>query len=443
MIQEGTFQFLGFFDGLAILIWIGILIGLVNSTYNKNKDKPHYKYYKTGFYTKLLAALAFSIIYIYKYDGGDTTAYWDTAQKFNNLFYFDIGKFFVELFHPEPFANRYLSFDLHTGVPPEWIYNEPEGLFTSKIFALLTFITFRSYFAMTMFCAYISFKASWKLYELGLKYNASSERNLAIGALLLPSTAFWCTGISKDTIVYCCVIYALHLLFCYFDPTVKKNLVFYLKLFLIYFVLSNIRDFMLLTAVAPFVFALGIKFSNRPANSNFTRFFIQSILIVTILSGMAIFFGSSKAVEITQEAQVIQSDLKNNSEYGGAKYDLGITDFTPIGMLKAMPISIFTAFYRPFIWEAGSLFILISALETFVLLLLTISLIFKSGILLFIKSIRENEFLIMASIFTLILGFFAGYTSGLFGVLVRFKAPLLPFLYILLTMNLKAKKINT
>jgi hypothetical protein len=41
--------------------------------------------------------------------------------------------------------------------------------------------------------------------------------------------------------------------------------------------------------------------------------------------------------------------------------------------------------------------------------------------------------MLMASlVFSLILGFFAGYTSGLFGVLVRFKAPLLPFLFLVL-----------
>lgn len=437
MIQEGTFQFLGVFDGLAILIWFIILFSRVSSTYNKNKDKSYYRYYKTGFYIKLLAAIAFSIVYIYKYDGGDTAAYWDTAQKLNNLFYVKPLNFFEEMLSATPFSSRYYSFDLSTGVPPEWIYNEKEGLFTSKIYALLTFVTFRSYFAMTIICAYLSFKASWKLFEMGIQYKASSDRNLAIGTLLLPSTAFWCTGISKDTIVYCCVIYALHLLFCYFDKSVKKGILFYIKLFIIYFLLSNIRDFMLLTAVAPFVFAIGIKYSNRPGNSGFVKILIQSFLVLLILLGMTLFFSSSKALEITQEAQVIQSDLQNNKEYGGAKYDLGITDFTPFGMLKAMPISIFTAFYRPFLWEAGSLFILISALETLVLLLLTINLIIRSGIILFIKRIRENEFLVMAAVFSLILGFFAGYTSGLFGVLVRFKAPLLPFLFILLTMNLK------
>ena len=442
MIPEGTYQFLGFFDGLAIIIWLFILLGLVSSTYNKNKEKSYYRYYKTGFYIKLLAAISFSIIYIYKYDGGDTAAYWDTAQKFNNLFFIKPLNFFEEMTTAIPFSSRYYSFDIKTGVPPEWIYNEKEGLFTSKVYAILTFLTFRSYFAMTFICAYFSFRASWKLLEMGIKHKATSERNLAIGALLLPSTAFWCTGISKDTIVYCCVIYALHFLFCFFDKNVTKGVFFYFKLFVVYFLLSNIRDFMLLTAIAPFIFAFGIKYSNRPGNSNFAKFFIQAILVILIFAGMAIFFSSSKAVEITQEAQVIQTDLKNNSEYGGAKYDLGITDFTPIGMLKAMPVSIFTAFYRPFLWEAGSLFILISALETLILLFLTFNLVFRSGIIIFIKRIRENEFLVMATVFSLILGFFAGYTSGLFGVLVRFKAPLLPFLFILLTMNLKSEKLK-
>jgi hypothetical protein len=442
MIQEGTYQFLGFFDGIAILFWLLFLLNNISSNYEKNKEKSHYKYYKYGFYFKLFSAIIFSVIYIYKYGGGDTTAYWDTAQKFNILLFEKPFNYFLEMTSLEPYSSRYFSFDMITGVPPEWIYNEKEGLFTSKVYSLLSILTFRSYFAMTMISAFISFKASWKLFEMGLKYKASTEKNLAIGALFLPSTAFWCTGISKDTIVFCCVIYALDLLFTFFNEKTKKGFMFYVKLFILYFLLSNIRDFMLLVAIGPFLFAFGIRQSNKQGKSSFYKFFILFFLFLMILIGMSLFFSSSKALEITQEAQLIQSDLKNNKEYGGAKYDLGITDFSPVGMFKAMPISIFTAFYRPFIWEAGSVFILISALETFVLLLLSVNLIIRSGIILFIKRIRENEFLIMATVFSLILGFFAGYTSGLFGVLVRFKAPLLPFLFILLTMNLKSEKLK-
>jgi uncharacterized membrane protein YfcA len=101
-------------------------------------------------------------------------------------------------------------------------------------------------------------------------------------------------------------------------------------------------------------------------------------------------------------------------------------------MLRAFPISIFTAFSRPFIWDGGSLFIRLSAIEAFLFLILTIRFIFFRNILQKLKAIRNNELLMASMIFALILGFFAGYTSGLFGVLVRFKAPLLPFLFLVL-----------
>jgi hypothetical protein len=51
--------------------------------------------------------------------------------------------------------------------------------------------------------------------------------------------------------------------------------------------------------------------------------------------------------------------------------------------------------------------------------------------------------LIFGFFFAFILAYFAGFTSILFGVLVRFKAPVLPFLVIILTsyyLNEKAQK---
>jgi hypothetical protein len=101
-------------------------------------------------------------------------------------------------------------------------------------------------------------------------------------------------------------------------------------------------------------------------------------------------------------------------------------------MFKAMPISIYTAFYRPYLWEADSLFVRISAIETFLFLILTISFLFKIRFGFSISHLKDNELLVASIIFSLILGFFAGYTSGLFGVLVRFKSPLLPFLFMFL-----------
>jgi hypothetical protein len=316
-------------------------------------------------------------------------------------------------------------------MPPNWIYKEDEAWFATKVFSLLTFITFKSYFAMTMITSYVSFRVSWMLYELVLKYNLFSEKTAAIGVLFLPSTCFWCTGITKDMIIYCCVIYLLIQLFTFLNPDElkqKRNLI--LGIFSIYLI-SNIRDFMLITALGPFFMALGARWS-RSQSSGFSKWVIQLSFLSVVFFAMTSFLGSEKGQEFAEEAEVIQKDLKNNSTYGDNKYDLGLSDYSSTGMIRAMPISIYTAFYRPYIWEAGSLFIQISALEALFFLLITVRFVFFRNPIVGLRDVRNNELLMASLVFSIILGFFAGYTSGLFGVLVRFKAPLLPFLFLVL-----------
>jgi uncharacterized membrane protein YfcA len=87
--------------------------------------------------------------------------------------------------------------------------------------------------------------------------------------------------------------------------------------------------------------------------------------------------------------------------------------------------------------------LLLNGIESIVLFYFTFRFLVSKNILKRIKRIRNQEFLIFAFFFAVILGYFAGFTSILFGVLVRFKAPLLPFLVIILTSYLKAEKSGT
>jgi uncharacterized membrane protein YfcA len=196
-------------------------------------------------------------------------------------------------------------------------------------------------------------------------------------------------------------------------------------------IILYVRDFMIITAFGPFFMAIGARWS-QAQTSSFSKGLINLSFVVFVLYAMTSFLGSEKGQEFTQEAQVIQQDLNTNATYGSNRYDLGITDFSSGGMLRAMPISIYTAFYRPYLWEGDSFFVRISALESFIFIILTFQFIFKGSFFDKFNLIRNNEFLMAALIFSLVLGFFAGFTSGLFGVLVRFKAPLLPFLFLVL-----------
>ena len=429
---EGKYQFLGVGDALSILLWFIILFISINNIHSKNLNISHYRFYKNAFYAKFFSAIIFSITYILIYEGGDSAAYWDTAQKLNNLFWENPYRFFLELFNSDLNRERYYSFDIsNTGLPPNWIYKEDEAWFAAKIFTFLTFITFKSFFAMTMLTSYISFRVSWLLYEVVLKYNLFSEKTAVIGVLFLPSTCFWCTGITKDMLVYTCVIYLLIQLLTFLKPI---ELIEYRNVWLgilSVYIIINIRDFMLIVALGPFFMALGARWS-RAQSSNFSKWLIQLLFLILILLAITSFFGSEKGQEFTTEAELIQKDLQANSTYGGNRYNLGISDYSVNGMLRAMPISIFTAFYRPYLWEGDSVFVRISAIEAFFFLLMTVRFLFLNNIFQSFRTIRNNELLMASLVFALILGFFAGFTSGLFGVLVRFKAPLLPFLFLVL-----------
>ena len=107
---EGKFQFLGVMDAISILVWLIIILTSINSIYTKNSELIHYRFFKNAFYAKFISALVFSIIYIQFYEGGDSTAYWDTAQKMNNLFWESPNKFIVELLNNEVNRERYQSF---------------------------------------------------------------------------------------------------------------------------------------------------------------------------------------------------------------------------------------------------------------------------------------------------------------------------------------------
>jgi uncharacterized membrane protein YfcA len=132
--------------------------------------------------------------------------------------------------------------------------------------------------------------------------------------------------------------------------------------------------------------------------------------------------------------------MTTNKTYGTNRYDLGVTDYSPAGMIAAFPASVLAGFYRPYVWEALSTSLFLNGIESVVLIFYTLRFLLSGNVLKRIKRIRQHEFLIFAFFFAVILAFFAGFTSILFGVLVRFKAPVLPFLVIVLTAHYITEK---
>jgi hypothetical protein len=149
---------------------------------------------------------------------------------------------------------------------------------------------------------------------------------------------------------------------------------------------------------------------------------------------MSFYLGGESAQKYLTEAEITQKDFQNNPVYTGKKYDLGNVEFTPSGLLKAMPLAVFTGIYRPFPWEALSPGLILNAFESILLFYLSFVFLFKNRGKR-IERIQNTEILIYAVFFVFVMAFMTGFTAVIFGVLVRLRAPLLPFFIMLLTVQ--------
>lgn len=399
---------------------------------------------------KMLFALIFAATYTFVLGGGDTLAYWDGAVKLTNLFWVDPLGYFNEMWAKPSYDSMMVNFNAATGYPPIWIYREAESFYISKLLSLINFVAFDSFIALTLICSFIASMASWRFYELIRKYNFTSQRWMAIAALFIPTVSFWCAGVSKDTLILSSLFFLLYHLFAFIDPDrrfTKQNLFFVL---LHVMILYHTRQFMLIAIALPLFLVFGISFIKRVSNSPIILYFTRFIFILGAIIVVFFYFTSANVLgdlspdTYLDQVAVIQQDFAENKTYVGPRYDLGITDYSTFGMFQAAPLAIITAFFRPFLWEASSAFMLLSALEGTLLLVLLFRFVFLSGsISKQIQFVRKNELLVFAFVFVLIFGFFVGFSSVLFNVLIRFKAPLLPFLVLFLASSNKWELNNT
>lgn len=444
---------LSFLSLLPAILWF-IIIFVVAVVIKSIKNNPlEYKYYLTNVLVKLFFGLFFGFFYLIIYDGGDTTAYFEGAQVLNNLFFKSPELYFKQMLL-EPAPNQYsLFYDATTGYPPIWIFKEKEGFFISKIASIFSFFTLKSYFAITLIFATFTAHASWKMFQLVRSYSFCSNKLLSFGILFLPSVNFWCTGLAKDSIVFAATLYLVYNSFKIISKNHKSNVINYVIAVIMIFLIYHIRSFVLIAIFIPLFFALTTRLVRHLGGGNIAVLAFRSIVLIIgiIVIGQNFIMQSEQdflaSNSTFQQAELIQRDFLLNETYGDKKYDLGKVEFTSIGLLKVMPLAVITGIFRPFIWEALSPTLLMNGLESVIFLYFTFFFLRKNLIKKW-NLIRGHEFLIFCLIFVVIIGFMAGLTSILYGVLVRLRAPLLPFLFIILAVDWESiipkseKKLN-
>ncbi len=420
---------------IVSVIVISMAVYFFCAKYIADEDEMEKKIFFNGLKLKLIAAIALPLVYILYYKGGDTLTYFHDAMLLNELFWYDPPKYFDFIVN-----GMYENGELKT-----WKYYftfrqmnlsyfifrvDERAMFVSRITSVLTLLTGGSLFASGIIISVFCYLGLWKVYKIFIEYYPVFTKQLSYTVLFIPSVVFWGSGILKDPIT----LGALCFLVFYFHALMKKRNVLFSS------ILCFVSGYLIL-AIKPYIlnaFIIGMGcwiLSNYLVKIKSVVFKGLIFPFLLALSAGIIFLsldafsdktGQYSLDKVLNEAVLVQNDLKQDY-YGGHRFDIGTFDPSVGGLLSKAPIAIGATLYRPFIWEADNLFILMSALESTVIIIFSFIAIFRIKIHRLQGILLMNPLLFFSFMFSLFFAFSVGLTTANFGALVRYKIPLMPF----------------
>jgi hypothetical protein len=314
----------------------------------------------------------------------------------------------------------------------EW-YHAPTEYFVVKTAAFFGLFTFGTYTAIALFFALISFSGMWAMYLTFLKLYPRLHKEFAIAVFFLPSVFFWGSGILKDTLT----IGALGWLFYgFYRGTIEKKNIFSSIIIILIsaYVIKTVKIYVLLAFLPPAILWIFAENSRRIRNKGMRLLLLPLLLSI---GAVVAYFGATRltAGDTRYDIDHIGERTKINAEYlynltvqqQGSAYSIGEFDGSIGSMLKVAPQAVIVSLFRPFLWEARNPVMLLSALEAFLFLYLTITLFYKTGLKKSFRFISSKPIVTFCFVYALVLAFAVGTNSFNFGTLVRYKIPLMPF----------------
>jgi hypothetical protein len=428
-------QYLEYSDLVITPLFVALIFFLINLNRERllGINNPLRSYLIPALSLKIFGALASGLVYQFYYGGGDTMDFYTSASYVAGLCFDNFSDFLGMLnsspFLSDPTLTRY-DFLEFASDPSTWT--------VIRIITVLDIFSFDSYPVISIYFSLFSLYASWKFLTLICQLYPQPElrRKFAYCIFYIPSVIFWGSGIFKDTLT----LSGLYLFTVYIYAVVIKRQIKpsnFVWIALGLYLMVKIRLFFLIILIPCLMLWFFAEYRDKLIKSRFLKtasFPILMLITIGIITyGLKSVMGgnselSSKA--LTEKAEGFQSW---HSSLGGSAYDLGIVDYSTGSLLRAIPLGINVAFFRPYLWETHSLFQMIAALQSLFFLYFTVRTVLRCGFSIFLI-LATDPLMLFSLSFSLLYGFVAGFTSYNFGALDRYKIPALPFFMITLVL---------
>ena len=367
------------------------------------------------FVLKIAAGLAYAFFYLQPaYNAtSDTWRYFELSKGETDWLVKDPAAFFKDIF----VSGYQQTSGLFSSESSYW--NDLKSNVIIKLLAICNLFTFKDYYSDVIFFNFIFFFGPVAVYRL-VQQLFNLNRLIAIaGIFLLPSFLFWCSGIHKDGLIFTCT----GLIVFYFNQQLIQrkisawSMVISLLCFISLFALRNFMALLLLPALL--VWFLCNWYPSK------------AIVFTALIYGMGIlafFVSPIVSPAVSMPGYVIEKQEEFKQLSGTSAIDVPLLESSFTSFIKFLPTAVDIAFFRPHITEINNKSYIPAAAEVLCLWLFAV-------VVLFIRKKNNNDskqkaFLLFCLCFAVSFLLLAGYTITFSGAIVRYRAVVLPFLFI-------------
>lgn len=392
-------------------------------------------YFFPALVVKLICALGLGILYQFYYTGGDTYTYFTHGAS--HIF---------QAFQDSPLSGLRLIFlenDYQGGVYKYareiWVYRDSSSFLVVRVAGLFSLFALGTYSGTAILFALFSFSGMWAMFVAFANRYPSQTKLLAVAVLFIPSVSFWGSGILKDSLTMGALGWAtwgvLNLFFS------KRNRLISFAIIVVSLLLIYLIKKYIVLCFLPAVFLMLFLRYLKSINRTVLRILVAPVMLITLISlGYLMLNEVSKEDpryaldKLGQTAMTTALDIGYwTGKDAGSKYSLGTPDASLLSMLLKSPLAINVTLFRPYLWEVRNPLMLFSAVESLVILVLTVSLLLASRWnnlkVLFLK-----PDLVFCLFFALVFSFAVGISTYNFGTLSRYKIPALPYYVVVLVL---------
>ena len=401
------------FLGGPLLLWI--------ARFEPDQRRP----LRLAVFAHIAASVSMVLVVKYYYGYGDMLGYFRGGIRLSHLLSADFGRFAPHILR--------LIFELPNDLPDVIGNGRPTGTMFG-IAASLAYITGASLFASCILVSLLSLSGNIALYAaLSRAFSPRIRGALAWAVALLPSLVYWSAGILKESIAMAGLGWTFwglfHLLWLrrrrlssIAAVVVGTVTIALTKPYILYpFGLASIAALYWTWALAKHGV---VRIASRPG-----RLLAAVVIGLALVSGLSALFPRYSAKNVQLEAARLRA---LGGEYkGGSSYTLldddALPDSGPLTLMVLAPVGLFSALFRPLIFEVTNPLVLVSALEVFIFFFLIWRILAHTGIRRAYAALQTHPVLVFCVVFVLVFSVGVGISTTNLGSLSRYRTPMLPF----------------